>query len=128
MTLPTPTPPNTPPPNTGAATDGPRLGLRANLAQFSLLVAVNALVGATLGQERTVVPLLAKQTFHLTGFVSALSRYPDQGLFVIVLSNNGDTSARQTANDLAAIALGEKYELPQPPGAKPKEKDAKRER
>ncbi len=73
MTLPTPTPPNTPPPNTGAATDGPRLGLRANLAQFSLLVAVNALVGATLGQERTVVPLLAKQTFHLTGFVSALS-------------------------------------------------------
>jgi len=34
-----------------------RLGLRANLAQFSLLVAVNALVGGTLGQERTVVPL-----------------------------------------------------------------------
>jgi len=32
---------------------GVRLGLRANLAQFSLLVAVNALVGGTLGQERT---------------------------------------------------------------------------
>lgn len=61
----------------------------------------------------------------IPGFVSALSRYPDVGLFVVVLSNNGDTSARQTANDLAAIALGEKYELPQPPGAKPKEKDAK---
>ena len=38
-----------------------RLGLRANLAQFLLLVAVNALVGATLGQERTVVPLLAER-------------------------------------------------------------------
>jgi predicted MFS family arabinose efflux permease len=50
-----------------------RLGLRANLAQFSLLVAVNALVGGTLGQERTVVPLLAARTFHLTDFTAALT-------------------------------------------------------
>src|SRR5689334_7797495 len=50
-----------------------RLGLRENLAQFSLLVAVNALVGGTLGQERTVVPLLAKDTFHLSGFTAALT-------------------------------------------------------
>jgi MFS family permease len=50
-----------------------RLGLKENLAQFSLLVAVNALVGGTLGQERTVVPLLAKQTFHLTGYSAALT-------------------------------------------------------
>jgi MFS family permease len=57
-----------PPPRAGV-----RLGLRANLAQFSLLVAVNALVGGTLGQERTVVPLLAEQTFHLAAFSSALT-------------------------------------------------------
>ena len=50
-----------------------RLGLRANLAQFALLVAVNALVGGTLGQERTVVPLLATQTFHLSGYTAALT-------------------------------------------------------
>jgi MFS family permease len=50
-----------------------QLGLRANLAQFSLLVAVNALVGGTLGQERTVVPLLATRTFHLAAFTSALT-------------------------------------------------------
>ena len=50
-----------------------RLGLRANLAQFLLLVAVNALVGGTLGQERTVVPLLATQTFHLAALTSALT-------------------------------------------------------
>jgi len=50
-----------------------RLGLRANLAQFSLLVAVNALVGGTLGQERTVVPLLASQVFHLAAVTSALT-------------------------------------------------------
>jgi MFS family permease len=52
---------------------GVRLGLRANLAQFCLLVAVNALVGGTLGQERTVVPLLAARTFHLAAFSSALT-------------------------------------------------------
>jgi MFS family permease len=50
-----------------------RLGLRANLAQFSLLVAVNALAGGTLGQERTVVQLLAEQTFHLAALSSALT-------------------------------------------------------
>jgi MFS family permease len=48
-----------------------RLGLRENLAQFSLLVAVNALVGGMIGQERTVLPLLAEQTFGLTAFSAA---------------------------------------------------------
>ncbi|GAC1396130.1 MAG: MFS transporter [Mycobacterium sp.] len=50
-----------------------RLGLRPNLAQFSLLVAVNALVGGVLGQERTVVPLLAEREFHLAAYTSALT-------------------------------------------------------
>jgi hypothetical protein len=35
-----------------------RLGLRENLAQFSLLVLVNAFVGGMVGLERTVVPLV----------------------------------------------------------------------
>jgi len=50
-----------------------RLGLRANLAQFSLLVAVNALVGGILGEERTVLPLLAASTFHLSAYTAALT-------------------------------------------------------
>lgn len=50
-----------------------RLGLRANLAQFTLLVVVNALVGGMLGQERTVLPLLAKEEFGLTGITVALT-------------------------------------------------------
>jgi MFS family permease len=54
-------------------TRAPRLGLRTNLAQFSLLVAVNALVGGMLGQERTVVPLLAEQQFGLIAYTSALT-------------------------------------------------------
>lgn len=43
----------------------PRLGLRANWKQFTLLVVVNAFVGAMVGLERTIVPLIAKQDFHL---------------------------------------------------------------
>jgi MFS family permease len=50
-----------------------RLGLRANLAQFSLLVAVNALVGGTIGQERTVLPLLATREFGLTAYTAGLT-------------------------------------------------------
>ncbi|QTJ71189.1 MFS transporter (plasmid) [Rhodococcus sp. ZPP] len=45
-----------------------RLGLGANLAQFSLLVAVNALVGGMVGQQQTVLPLLAADEFALTGY------------------------------------------------------------
>lgn len=50
-----------------------RLGLRANLAQFSLLVVVNALVGGMVGQEQTVLPLLAREQFHLTGYTFLLT-------------------------------------------------------
>lgn len=49
------------------------LGIRANLAQFSLLVGVNALVGGMIGQERTVLPLLGQQVFHLQAFTAALT-------------------------------------------------------
>ncbi len=51
----------------------PSLGLRANLGQFALLVGVSALVGGMVGQERTVLPLLATDVFGLTGVTSALT-------------------------------------------------------
>lgn len=50
-----------------------RLGLRPNLFQFSLLVAVNALVGGMVGQEQTVLPLLATSVFGLTGYTVLLT-------------------------------------------------------
>ncbi|NNN36029.1 MFS transporter [Streptomyces sp. S3(2020)] len=56
-----------------ATPSGIRLGLRANLAQFTLLVAVNALVGGMLGQERTVLPLLADDVFHLSAYTASLT-------------------------------------------------------
>ena len=51
---------------------GLRLGLRANLAQFSLLVGVNALVGGMVGQERSLLSLLATQVFGLAAVSAAL--------------------------------------------------------
>lgn len=50
-----------------------RLGLRENLPQFLLLVGVSALVGGMIGQERTVLPLLAEQVFGLAAFSGALT-------------------------------------------------------
>jgi len=49
------------------------LGLRENLPQFLLLVAVNALVGGMVGQERTVMPLLAESEFGMTARTGMLS-------------------------------------------------------
>ena len=46
-------------------TEAPRLGLRANLAQFTLLAVDNAFVGMLVGSERTVVPLLGRESFHV---------------------------------------------------------------
>jgi len=40
-------------------------GIRANLPQFALLVGINALVGALIGQERSLIPLLAEREFGL---------------------------------------------------------------
>lgn len=45
-----------------------RLGLRENAGQFTLLVVVNALVGGMVGQQQTVLPLLASEVFGLTGY------------------------------------------------------------
>jgi MFS family permease len=59
-----------------ASSPGPgavRLGLSANLAQFSLLVGVNALVGGMIGQERTILPLMATRIFGLTAVTAALT-------------------------------------------------------
>ena len=50
-----------------------RLGLRANAAQFSLLVGVNALVGAMVGLERSVLPLVGEEDFGLASRAAILS-------------------------------------------------------
>src|SRR5262249_50769091 len=51
----------------------PRPGLAVNWRQFPLLVVVNAFVGAMVGMERTVVPLLAEQEFGIASASATLS-------------------------------------------------------
>ena len=74
----------------------PRLGLRANAAQFALLVVVNALVGGMVGQERTVLPLIAHETFGLDGAAAAMTFVAAFGL------------SKATTN-LAAGALADRF-------------------
>jgi MFS family permease len=50
-----------------------RLGLRENLGQFALLVVVNAFVGAMAGLERSILPAMAEQEFHLSARTAVLS-------------------------------------------------------
>jgi MFS family permease len=50
-----------------------RLGVRENLWQFSLLVVVNAFVGAMIGMERSILPSIAEQEFHLAAKSALLS-------------------------------------------------------
>jgi MFS family permease len=75
---------------------GPRLGLRANLAQFSLLVGVNALVGGMVGQERSLLSLLATEVFGLAAVSAALTYVVAFGL-------------AKAATNLLAGALCDRY-------------------
>jgi MFS family permease len=72
-----------------------RLGLRANAGQFALLVALNALVGAMVGLERSVLPLAGKQDFGLRSTSAVLS-------FVVAFG------AAKAITNLAAGALAER--------------------
>jgi len=76
-------------------TESVRLGLRANAAQFSLLVALNALVGAMVGLERSVLPLVGKDDFQLGSSAAVLA-------FVIAFG------AAKAVTNLAAGDLAER--------------------
>jgi MFS family permease len=49
----------------GKQPDTLKLGLRPNIRQFIILVLVNAFVGAMIGMEQTVVPLIGKDDFGI---------------------------------------------------------------
>jgi MFS family permease len=50
-----------------------RLGLRANAGQFGLLVGLNALVGAMVGLERSVLPLVGREDYRLRSTAAILA-------------------------------------------------------
>ncbi len=50
-----------------------KLGLKANWKQFTLLVIVNAFVGGMVGMERSILPQLAEEQFHVDSKFAILS-------------------------------------------------------
>lgn len=50
-----------------------QLGLKENWRQFTLLVIINAFVGGMIGLERSVLPSLAEQEFHIAAKTAILS-------------------------------------------------------
>jgi|GEM_PF-6584698 len=75
------------------------LGLRPNLGQFSLLILVNAFVGAMVGLERTILPLLAEDEFGgLLGVCSSISLpLRPSGASVWAVSRGGRRAGRHLA-------------------------------
>jgi MFS family permease len=64
-----------------AASRNIRLGLGANWEQFALLVVVNGFVGAMVGLERSVLPVLAWDDFGLASKITILSFLITFGIF-----------------------------------------------
>lgn len=63
-----------------------RLGLRPNINQFLILVLVNAFVGAMVGLEQTVVPLIGKDIFHIESNTLIVSFIASFGMVKAILN------------------------------------------
>jgi MFS family permease len=88
----------------GAPARPVRLGLRENLAQFALLVGVNALVGAMIGQERTVLPLIGVRVFHLHAVTAALTYIVAFGIMKAVTNFAAGTASDRIGRKPVLVA------------------------
>ncbi len=89
------------------------LGLRENAAQFSLLVAVNAFVGLMVGLERSVLPLIGRQSFHLSSSTAVLTFLVAFG-FTKAVTNLGAGALAQRAGRRRLLIAGWVAALPVP--------------
>jgi MFS family permease len=90
-----------------------RLGLRPNINQFLLLVLVNAFVGAMIGLEQTVIPLLGKEEFGLESNAFLLSFIASFGIVKAILNLfAGNLSDRW--NRKKVLVLGWLFGIPVP--------------
>jgi len=90
-----------------------RLGLRENLAQFSLLVAINAFVGAMVGLERSTLPLIGERDFGLASSAAVLSFIVAFGL-AKALTNLGAGAFAERLGRRRLLILGWAFALPVP--------------
>src|SRR5262249_40142948 len=84
-----------------------------NRAQFSLLVAVNTFVGAMVGLERSTLPLVGHDDFHLGSSAAVLSFIAAFGL-AKALTNLGAGSLAQRAGRRRLLIVGWATALPVP--------------
>ena len=63
-----------------------KLGLKPNINQFLLLILVNGFVGAMIGLEQTVIPILGKEEFDLESNALILSFIASFGLVKAILN------------------------------------------
>jgi MFS family permease len=63
-----------------------KLGLKPNINQFLLLIVVNAFVGAMIGLEQTVIPILGKEEFDLESNALILSFIASFGIVKAILN------------------------------------------
>ena len=63
-----------------------KLGLKPNINQFLLLIVVNAFVGAMIGLEQTVIPILGKEEFALESNALILSFIASFGIVKAILN------------------------------------------
>jgi MFS family permease len=90
-----------------------RLGLRPNINQFLLLILVNAFVGAMIGLEQTVVPLLGIVEFGLESNFLVLSFIASFGIVKAILNLfAGNLSDRW--NRKKVLVLGWLFGIPVP--------------
>jgi MFS family permease len=89
------------------------LGLRENLPQFSLLVALNALVGAMVGLERSTLPLIGETEFGLGSSAAVLSFIVAFGL-AKSFTNLGAGALAARVGRKRLLALGWALALPVP--------------
>src|SRR5947199_7801992 len=90
-----------------------RLGLRENRSQFLLLVAVTAFVGAMVGLERSTLPLIGRESFHLASSAAVLSFIVAFGL-VKALTNLAAGALAQRAGRRRLLIAGWAAALPVP--------------
>jgi MFS family permease len=90
-----------------------RLGLRENAAQFSLLVAVNAFVGAMVGLERSTLPLIGRDSFGITSSAAVLSFIVAFGL-AKAFTNLGAGVLAERAGRKRLLVIGWAAALPVP--------------
>jgi MFS family permease len=92
---------------------GVRLGLRANAGQFALLVALNAFVGAMVGLERSVLPLIGKDDFGLSSKSAILSFVVAFGI-AKALANLAAGGLAERVGRKRLLVLGWLFALPVP--------------